>query len=178
MVAAVDVSSIDFTALTGVELGTLLTLCHREAERRRYTDPIPQSSGERASDYLEAVGRLATRTPEGGVPEALPAWVQPCGAHDAYPKGALVLYEHTAWESTLDANVWPPGVGDMWVRAETSVPPTPTAPEAQEWDPNARPYVAGERVTYHGRTFEVVQAHTSQPGWAPDTVPALYTPAS
>lgn len=171
-----DVSSIDFTALTGVELGTLLTLCHREAERRRYTDPIPQSSGERASDYLDAVGRLALRGENGNIPAALPEWVQPTGAHDAYPKGAIVLYEHTAWESTLDANVWIPGIEDMWARVETSVPPTPAAPEAAEWDPNARPYVAGERITYQSSIFEVLQAHTSQAGWAPDTVPALYKP--
>lgn len=38
------------------------------------------------------------------------AWVQPTGAHDAYKKGDKVLYNNKTWESTMDANVWAPGV--------------------------------------------------------------------
>jgi len=37
-------------------------------------------------------------------------WVQPTGAHDAYPAGAQVTYGGFIWESTIDANVWEPGV--------------------------------------------------------------------
>lgn len=40
----------------------------------------------------------------------IPAWVQPLGAHDAYTKGAKVLYNGKTWESTINANVWAPGV--------------------------------------------------------------------
>lgn len=37
-------------------------------------------------------------------------WVQPTGAHDAYNTGDRVTYNGFIWESTIDANVWAPGV--------------------------------------------------------------------
>lgn len=46
----------------------------------------------------------------GDAPEAVPAWVQPLGAHDAYAKGARVRHNGKTWESTIAANVWAPGV--------------------------------------------------------------------
>lgn len=46
----------------------------------------------------------------GDGPPKAPAWVQPTGAHDAYKKGDRVTYEGAAWASTVDANVWAPGV--------------------------------------------------------------------
>lgn len=36
-------------------------------------------------------------------------------------------------------------------------------------------YVVGDRIRYGGKLYRVVQAHTSQADWAPDTLPALYT---
>lgn len=39
-----------------------------------------------------------------------PEWIQPTGAHDAYPKGAKVSYNGKHYVSTADANVWEPGV--------------------------------------------------------------------
>ena len=43
---------------------------------------------------------------EGGTP----AWVQPTGAHDAYKKGNQVSHNGDTWTSSVDANVWAPGV--------------------------------------------------------------------
>lgn len=37
-------------------------------------------------------------------------WHQPIGAHDAYAKGAVVSHNGELWESTVDGNVWEPGV--------------------------------------------------------------------
>lgn len=45
-------------------------------------------------------------TPEGTIPE----WVQPTGAHDAYARGDRVRHAGHVWESTIDANVYEPGV--------------------------------------------------------------------
>jgi len=42
-------------------------------------------------------------------------WVQPTGAHDAYNTGDRVTYGGFTWESTIDANVWAPGVYG-WVK--------------------------------------------------------------
>lgn len=45
-----------------------------------------------------------------GGEEGEPApWVQPTGAHDAYPLGARVTHSGKVWVSTADANVWEPG---------------------------------------------------------------------
>lgn len=39
-----------------------------------------------------------------------PEWVQPAGSHDAYNIGDRVRHNNQNWESTIDANVWEPGV--------------------------------------------------------------------
>lgn len=39
-----------------------------------------------------------------------PEWRQPTGSTDAYAKGAKVSHNGKHWVSTLDANVWEPGV--------------------------------------------------------------------
>ena len=39
-----------------------------------------------------------------------PAWVQPTGAHDAYPINAMVAHGGKNWRSTVASNVWAPGV--------------------------------------------------------------------
>lgn len=50
-------------------------------------------------------------------PEAVPEWVQPTGAHDAYPQGAHVMHGGVEWVSDLDANVWEPGVSG-WTQVD------------------------------------------------------------
>lgn len=42
--------------------------------------------------------------------EEWPAWSQPVGAHDAYAKGAKVNHNGKHWTSSVDSNVWEPGV--------------------------------------------------------------------
>ena len=46
--------------------------------------------------------------PEPDEPPTYPAWVQPTGAHDAYNTGDIVMYNGTAYRSTIDGNVWSP----------------------------------------------------------------------
>jgi len=40
----------------------------------------------------------------------IPEWKQPTGAQDAYNTGDKVRHNDKTWESTVDANVWAPGV--------------------------------------------------------------------
>ena len=42
--------------------------------------------------------------------EEWPEWVQPTGSTDAYAKGAKVSHSEKHWTSTVDSNVWEPGV--------------------------------------------------------------------
>lgn len=39
-----------------------------------------------------------------------PDWIQPTGSTDAYPMGAKVSHNGQHWVSTVDGNVWEPGV--------------------------------------------------------------------
>ena len=39
---------------------------------------------------------------------AVPEWVAPTGAHDAYAKGDRVTFQGQVWESALDGNTWSP----------------------------------------------------------------------
>ncbi len=42
--------------------------------------------------------------------EEFPAWAEPVGAHDAYNTGDKVTHNGKRWLSTVDNNVWEPGV--------------------------------------------------------------------
>lgn len=41
------------------------------------------------------------------------------------------------------------------------------------WE-SGKAYAVGYKLQYNERLYRVVQAHTSQDGWTPDAVPALY----
>lgn len=42
--------------------------------------------------------------------EEWPEWKQPMGSQDAYNTGDKVVYNNKHWISTVDSNVWQPGV--------------------------------------------------------------------
>jgi hypothetical protein len=46
----------------------------------------------------------------GMTEEGYPEWVQPVGASDSYNKGDVVSRNGVVWRSTVDNNVWEPGV--------------------------------------------------------------------
>ena len=53
----------------------------------------------------------------GFTDEGVSIWTQPLGATDAYMKGNVVSFENQLWESTVDNNVWQPGVYGWEVKA-------------------------------------------------------------
>lgn len=54
-----------------------------------------------AASLYKAIGISADGTP---------VWVQPVGASDAYNAGDIVRHNDKTYKSTVDANVWEPGV--------------------------------------------------------------------
>lgn len=46
----------------------------------------------------------------GRKPDEIPEWVQPTGSHDSYKLGDKVKHNGSVWVSTIDNNVWEPGV--------------------------------------------------------------------
>ena len=53
----------------------------------------------------------------GFTDEGVSSWTQPLGATDAYMKGDVVSFENQLWKSTVDNNVWQPGVYGWEVEA-------------------------------------------------------------
>lgn len=45
----------------------------------------------------------------------------------------------------------------------------------KKWDNNGIIYEVGQRLNYNGVLYKVLQTHTSQSDWTPDTTPSLYT---
>ncbi len=60
------------------------------------------------ADWIPSTTRSLYRkfTPTGVIAE----WIQPLGALDAYPLGSKVTHNSKTWESTVNNNVWEPGV--------------------------------------------------------------------
>lgn len=50
-------------------------------------------------------------------PDAIPSWIQPTCAEDAYSAGDRVTYSGAVWTSDVDGNVWEPGVSG-WTQEE------------------------------------------------------------
>ncbi len=53
-------------------------------------------------------------------PDAVPQWVQPSDAQDAYKTGDKVSHDGKTWISTVDSNVWEPGAAGItqWTEAQ------------------------------------------------------------
>lgn len=45
----------------------------------------------------------------------------------------------------------------------------------KKWDSNGVTYKVGQRLNYNDILYKVLQSHTSQSDWTPDTTPSLYT---
>lgn len=43
-----------------------------------------------------------------------------------------------------------------------------------QWDGSGVAYAAGDRLTYEGNLYKVLQGHTSQADWTPDKAPSLF----
>ena len=115
-----------------------------DAENRRVTHEA----------ILDATTELMQAAHVDGAP-----WVQPSGAHNAYPLGMKVTHAGKTWENLTPANVWTPGVaGWREVVAEglaAWVQPT-GAHDA---------YPLGAQVTHAGRTWtSTVAANVWEPG--------------
>ena len=101
-------------------------------------------------------------------PGVVSPWVQPLGSFDAYPLGWQVTYGGYTWQSLVAANVWVPATGTLWLNL---TPPPPTT----NWAAGVA-YKVGDIVIYvpNGLKYQCLQAHTSQAGWNPPAVPALW----
>lgn len=109
------------------------------------------------------------------VPQSvIPEWVQPTGQQDAYQIGDRVTHNGQVWESLVNGNTWEPGspgAESLWLLVDDDGGDEPTEPDA--WQPGVT-YAVNDEVTYNGATYRCLQGHTSQAGWTPTAVPALW----
>jgi hypothetical protein len=122
---------IDWTTYSDEELRDEQMAIDAEITRRFNLETIPQQMADLNVQYLDVAG----------VVEGEP-WVQPMGAHDAYPKDWIVTHNDSTWLSLLDANVWEPGVSG-WAVGDGGEWPAWTQPTGAHDD-----YAAGAKVSH------------------------------
>lgn len=113
----------------------------------------------------EPFGRMAEIKAEVAGSVNAAAWVQPTGAQDAYPKGAVVSHGGRAWVNLTPANVWEPGVSGWRLRwATTSAPPEWKQPTGAH-----DAYNVGDLVTFEGKVY---RSKIAANVWSPTAYPA------
>ena len=96
-------------------------------------------------------------------PSGIPLWVQPLGATDAYKLGDIVMHNEKKWESSIDNNVWEPGVYG-WEEVtestggggitEPETPPAETIPDFVQPTGAHDAYKKGDKVKFEGKVYE------------------------
>lgn len=87
-------------------------------------------------------------------------------------RGDVRTFDGEDYQSTMDGNPYFPPHG--WEKVGVSEPqPEPDGPTGDEWAAGVA-YETGDTVTYDGTTYTCEQGHTSQDGWEPPNVPALW----
>jgi len=89
-----------------------------------------------------------------------PDWVQPLGAHNAYPINQIVKHDGSFWIATVDANVWEPPT--YW--RQTLVDLSAAPPEWIQPTGAGNDYQTGDKVTYQGQVWRSIAANNV---WAP-----------
>lgn len=84
--------------------------------------------------------------------------------------GTRRSYGGKIWEAVqahTTQSDWPPSATPTLWKEVVEAPPTP------DWKAGVA-YKVGDVVTYQGASYQCLQAHTSQAGWTPTAVPALW----
>lgn len=169
MITAEELKEYSYTQL--IELRGLLETIISDRDKAR---DLPTFINNSVKELQKVQG--LERAPES-------EWAPPAPPFGGYTIGETTTWEGKVWRSKIPNNFTVPGDPSdpqnyRWWENLTDVPGTDETTGIAEWDPNGRDYQAGDQLTYQGVTYQVVQGHTSQPGWAPDIVPALYQNAS
>lgn len=160
-----------------------------QAKQEAESETATKISQQLAEEHPELVEKPAVQT--GGEIREWEPW-HPLRESTHYRYGDLTRHNGKIWRDVLDPtgdklNVWEPGSEGIderyWV--EETEPETSETPETEEnpetterpdtpaWKPGIA-VTPGQKYTYNGVTYEVVQAHTTQAGWEPSAVPALW----
>ena len=148
----VEVESRPYTADEN-ETADAEVQAHADAEAAR-------ARAELADAILDATAALMADAHTDGQP-----WVQPTGAHDAYPLDITVTHEGKVWESLTPANVWEPGVSGWREQVAEGYPAWVQPTGAHD------SYNKGDRVSFNDQDYEsLIDGNTYSPsdypaGW-------------
>ena len=105
---------------------------------------------------LDATAALMEDAHEDGQP-----WVQPQGAHNAYPLGRTVTHNGKTWENLTPANTHEPGVSG-WREVVAEGYPAWVQPAGAH-----DAYILGAKVAHNGRLWECTQVNAGVNSYAP-----------
>lgn len=155
------------TVTTYDETGTVTSTRPYTAEENAAADAAEAAQAEQAAyeaqqvidrAILDATAQLmADAHTEGEL------WVQPTGAHDAYPLGITVTHAGKTWENITPANVWTPGVSGWREKVAEGYPAWVQPTGAHD------AYGVGDRLTFEGVNYESTIAGNV---WSPTAYPA------
>ena len=151
---------MDLTTLTDEDLDALRVDVLNEQDRRRIVTEAPARADHLAQQYETIMG-AAPATPWADLTDR----VGP-GQRIIWTDGETYRNIAHAW---LNINDTPAAYPQGWAQ-ETGLPA------------DVAPWTVGESVKvgdlreYSGVIYRVLQAHTTQAGWTPPMVPALWTP--
>lgn len=146
---------VNFDDYSDEELEELITAATAEFSVRKELIEAPAKANSAARRYR----MIVERDNEPGDPAP---WVQPTGAHDAYPEGWAVSHSGAYWVSTTPANVWEPGVTGWREETDTG---GGVYPEWKQPLGYHDAYQIGFIVTYGGNIYESVLDNNV---WAPE----------
>lgn len=151
-------AEFDLSTMSVSEMNALRLAIDKEIKDREVIANAEVEIEEIANRYLKAVGRE-----EGS------EWVQPEGAHEAYPAGYIATHLGKEWVSLVRGNVWEPGVS-AWREV---VPEGAAAPEWVQPTGEHDSYAKGNRVTHNG-----IEWTSSVNGnvWTPEEATDLWIP--
>lgn len=147
---------LDIATLTDTEVDALLDQLREEKLSRRSLQEALGANPVLLTPYLESLGRH-----EGD------DWVQPLGAHDAYPVDWQVQHNGKTWVSLIDNNVWEPGVSSWGEVTDGVTLPTWVQPTGAH-----DAYTEDAWVMHNGRVW--LNKHPANV-WEPGTVGAPWT---
>lgn len=158
-----------------------------EIERRKTAPKVEEGQAEIIKN-LRDQGIIETN-PEPENPEEVddyPIWKNPGTIHSRmYLYGDRVRHNFRVYESNHPGlNHWEPGATGIdyriWRDITEDIAQVDTGEEipgdsnqTTAWSTGTA-YQPGDIVSYNGDEYEVTQGHTSQAGWTPDAVPALF----
>lgn len=103
-----EVTATEHTALFS---GWASGVAYEVGALRQYNDELYRCVQAHTSQEAWTPDTAASLWSKVGNPlEEYPAWSQPIGAHDAYAIRDKVTHNEKKWTSTVDQNVWEPGV--------------------------------------------------------------------